>query len=123
MNEPDVFIEEISGNCPVQGTGTIDYYGFYFRARGAYWSVEVYHGEKEPWEYGEDYGSWPDAGWMPLEEAQQFIIKAAKKFHNRPELSYVKKLEAALREIACNGSDDCAAAICRLALEGKDETV
>ena len=32
----------------------------------------------------------------------------------------IEKLEAALREIACNGSDDCAAAICRLALEGKD---
>jgi hypothetical protein len=33
----------------------------------------------------------------------------------------IEKLEAALREIACNGGDDCAAAICRLALEGEDE--
>jgi len=33
----------------------------------------------------------------------------------------IEKLEAALREIACNGSDDCAAAICRLALEEKND--
>lgn len=30
----------------------------------------------------------------------------------------VVKLEAALREIACNGNDDCASSICRWALEG-----
>jgi hypothetical protein len=33
----------------------------------------------------------------------------------------IEKLETALREIACNGNDDCASAICRIALEEKDE--
>ena len=50
---------------------------------------------------------WP-LDWV---EAVEWCREAAKR---------IEKLEAALREIACNGSDDCAAAICRLALEGKD---
>ena len=33
----------------------------------------------------------------------------------------IAKLEAALREIESNGDSDCAAAICRWALEGKDD--
>jgi len=35
-------------------------------------------------------------------------------------MARIEKLKAALREIACNGNDDCASAICRNALEGKD---
>jgi hypothetical protein len=33
----------------------------------------------------------------------------------------IEKLEAALREIESNGDSDCAAAICRWALEGKND--
>ena len=80
---PDIQIDELGGNCPVQGTGQIDNYGFYFRARGSYWHMEIYCGPEGTWEYGEDYGTDYDAGWMTQDEAVAFIQKAAELFHER----------------------------------------
>ena len=74
-------IEEIGGNCPVQAEGHIGgKTKFYFRARGEHWTLGI---GREPvdspdWEYGEDYGTWPDAGWMTVDEARAFIDKAIK---------------------------------------------
>lgn len=72
-------INDLGGEFPVQGHG---YIGgktkFYFRARGASWSLSV---GREPisspdWEHFEDYGVWPEAGQMPIDEAKKFIEKA-----------------------------------------------
>lgn len=80
-------IEWIGGNCPVQSKGTVDGKPFYFRARGDSWSMSI-GGEDvvaEPeWYYEEDFGSWPEAGWMSEEEARTFIDKAVGVYRSTP---------------------------------------
>src|SRR5215467_2884968 len=98
----EIRIENLTGLCPVQADGMIDDEPFYFRARGDSWSIEIGPGnthlvvaamEKNGkyeqsaeadevrargcWRYGEDYGAWPEAGYMPEDEARAFIAKAA----------------------------------------------
>ena len=74
-------IDSLGGNCPVQAEGVIDGKLFYFRSRGSAWSFSV--DEKDPvcddpeWEHQEDYGTWPDAGWITEDQAREFIAKAA----------------------------------------------
>jgi len=68
------------GAAPVQSRGVIDGEDYYFRARGDAWSFSVGGGDliqSPTWYYEEAYGTWPDAGRMPREEAYQFIEKAA----------------------------------------------
>lgn len=83
---------ELGGNCPVQAAGDIDGWPFYFRARGAHWSLEVVKKDEAPWavggwwEYGEEWGVWPEAGWMTEEEALEMIYKAATKFREREDV-------------------------------------
>ena len=73
-------IDFLGGNCPVQAEGTIDGRPFYFRSRGEHWSMSiggddvVYDPE---WHYEEEYGPWPDAGWISDDQAMAFIEKAA----------------------------------------------
>lgn len=38
---PAVLLEILGGNCLVQGEGSIDGVSFYFRARGARWTLSV----------------------------------------------------------------------------------
>lgn len=82
LRESDVpiVIYGIGGNCPVQAEGLIDGKPFYFRARGDDWSMSI-GGEdvilNPEWYYEEEYGDWPEAGWMPEGEARAFIAKAA----------------------------------------------
>lgn len=83
----EVEINELGGNCPVQATGIIEGYGFYFRARGSRWSVEIYTGKLGPWEYGEDYGTDYEAGWMDPKVAETMIYKAATIFHEKHNVS------------------------------------
>jgi len=68
----------LGGNCPVQAEGRVDGVPFYFRARGSHWKLHI--GEdplgRDSWSYGEDYGTWPEAGWMTEDEARAFIEKA-----------------------------------------------
>jgi hypothetical protein len=75
-----IVFTEFGGNCPVQATGTIDGRNFYFRARGARWSIGV-GGDSvgaPTWRYEEPYGEGPfDAGWMDTEIAKQMINKGA----------------------------------------------
>ena len=81
-DDPGIIIEYLGGNCPVQGEGTIDGKPFYFRSRGAAWSLGV-GGEpvgKPDWEIQEAYGTWPDAGWITEDEARAFIAKGAKLY-------------------------------------------
>ncbi len=74
-----IVIRELGGFCPVQATGTIDGSEFYFRSRGAHWTMGI-GGEpilSPSWFYSEEYGTWPEAGYITEEEARTFISKAA----------------------------------------------
>jgi hypothetical protein len=78
----EIEIRYLGGNCPVQGEGTINGKKFYFRARGEHWSLGVGAdpvGEPE-WYHEKPYGVWPDAGWMPLDEAEDFLRTAADRY-------------------------------------------
>lgn len=72
------------GNCPVQIEGTVDGQPFYFRARGAAWECWI-GGEGDwftdrAWSVERPYGSWPEAGWMPLHEAIGFLCDAVEEW-------------------------------------------
>lgn len=84
MSEPDIIIQWIGGNCPVQAGGFVNGKPFYFRARGEEWRMNIGGADvvAEPeWSYAEDYGSDAfDAGWMTEEEAMRFIERSAQGF-------------------------------------------
>lgn len=74
-------IEELSGYCPVQGSGYFDSIPFYFRARGSSWSLNV--GIERVTVVKEYFGIYSEddpyaAGWMQLEEATTLIEKCYK---------------------------------------------
>ena len=75
-----VKIDCLGGNCPVQARGTIDGKPFYFRSRGEHWSMSIggadVVGDPE-WYHEEEYGPWPDAGWISDDQARAFIDKAS----------------------------------------------
>jgi hypothetical protein len=76
-------IDWLEGNCPVQAEGTFGGQAFYFRSRGARWSMNI--GGREvvgspDWRYEEPYGKWPDAGWITKEQALEFIDKAVSLY-------------------------------------------
>jgi hypothetical protein len=76
MQVPEIKIDYIEGNCPVQAEGSFNGVEFYFRARGKRWSIEV--GKSPKWNYEEPYGSDDfSAGWVIDAEAVDFIEKAA----------------------------------------------
>lgn len=92
MTDPNITINNLGRNCPVQAEGTIDGHAFYFRARGSHWSIELAQGDGvflselsnadynqwvATWEYYERWGEWPDAGWMEIEDAMWLIHRAA----------------------------------------------
>lgn len=101
MNTKVKIVHGPSGNCPVQAEGYINGHPFYFRARGAFWSLRVNRkkGVKydfkfcdDDWYYSEEYKGenyeplkegqqWQfSAGWAEKEECIEFINKIAKKF-------------------------------------------
>jgi hypothetical protein len=94
LENDGIVVNWLSGSCPVQGDGWIDGHAFYFRARGDQWSIEVtdhivpetsgiWKFQTPPpatWGYGEDYGDFPDAGYMPFIEALGFIEQSAASF-------------------------------------------
>lgn len=84
MSDPEIIIDMLGGNCPVQAEGTVNGVSFYFRARGERWSMEIGEGAGDrdvAWEYTEHYGETPyAAGWMEPNEARAFIEKAAKMY-------------------------------------------
>lgn len=74
----------IGGLVPVQGEGCVDGHRFYFRARGRRWEMLIADGHDEPidcygpspkpgWYVREAWGTWPDAGYMPLDVAREKI--------------------------------------------------
>lgn len=88
FDEPQLISDGIFGCCPVQSEGTVNGDRFYFRARGNHWSfsvgddpVGVSCGLAEGFHHEEEYGDGPyDAGWMPVEEAEAFIRRAAQLY-------------------------------------------
>jgi hypothetical protein len=86
--DPDIRIDMIGGNCPVQAEGTVNGVEFYFRARHAHWRMNI-GGDvvvNPAWSYSEPYGEGPhDAGWMEESEARGFIAKAAEMFARQAE--------------------------------------
>jgi len=70
------------GVALVQAHGVIDGKDYYFRSRGEHWSMSIggdLHADPD-WYYEEQYGTWPDAGRISIEQAYDFIAKAAVKF-------------------------------------------
>jgi hypothetical protein len=72
-------IDSIYGNCPVQAEGHFGGERFYFRSRGARWSMNI--GGRDvvgnpDWRYEEPYGEFPDAGYITEDQARDFINKA-----------------------------------------------
>lgn len=83
----------MGGLCPFQAEGLIDGHPFYFRSRGDAWSFTVLKektawldyvawAERDSFYYEEDYGVWPDAGYITKAEAISFMNKGAKLFLN-----------------------------------------
>ena len=80
---PDITIDYLGGNCPVQAEGTVNGKPFYFRARGEHWSMSI--GGADPvgepeWDHAEWFGEWPDAGWMTPQQAEAFLRAAAARY-------------------------------------------
>ena len=80
-------VDAIGGLCPVQADGTVDGVPFYFRSRGDRWQmaigekpVDVTLGWADGWLREAEYGTWPDAGYMPIEEAEEIIIRCAAEY-------------------------------------------
>ncbi len=84
LRELHVSIDAAGGNCPVQIEGHAKGKPFYFRARGEHWSLGIGGdtvGDPD-WYLEREYGSWPDAGWMPLHEAYDFLIEGVTLWRN-----------------------------------------
>lgn len=86
LEEMEVTISSIGGNCPVQAEGTFDGKVFYFRARGEHWSFTVAGDQESIWgehawhtegAYGEELFA---AGWMDEHEALEFIIRSVNLY-------------------------------------------
>ena len=76
---PKLAIGRPYGSCPVQSEGVVDGKDYYFRSRGNSWSLSI-GGDDEisapEWFYEEDFGTWPDAGYITDDQAHEFIGKA-----------------------------------------------
>ena len=82
----------VGGESRVQGWGRVDGLPWYFRARGAAWSLEIVDdesidpqqlpivGEVSGWLIEEDYGVSPQASYMASSAAWSLIEKCIEKF-------------------------------------------
>ncbi|MBZ9790386.1 hypothetical protein K9B32_09650 [Rhizobium sp. 3T7] len=77
----------LGGSVPVQGEGTIDGRRLDLRARSAEWSLEIggnENGSTPPvWWYVEDWGTWPDAGYMPEDEALAMVDRGVTLYREQ----------------------------------------
>lgn len=86
LGVPKLRLDMIGGNCPVQAEGFIAGIPFYFRARGTHWTFSV---GRDPvvnydWQHREKYSDEEfSAGWMSVDEAKEFIAKAARLYLER----------------------------------------
>jgi hypothetical protein len=87
---------EVFGTCPVQALGTVGGRDLYFHARHEGWSFDVAdHAGNLPSDgYRESdgfyrEGTYPEAGWMPLQEAVKIIVGCLQEYASdraRPRL-------------------------------------
>lgn len=83
MGESEIVIDWLGGNCPVQAEGTVRAVPFYFRARGARWSVSIGGDDivcAPDWHHEEAYGDGYEAGWMDKDEAEAFLRAALARY-------------------------------------------
>ncbi|MFZ3583718.1 hypothetical protein ACOI1H_16305 [Loktanella sp. DJP18] len=78
----DTIIDTLYGQAPVQSEGTVAGIPFYFRARGARWTMNI---GADPlgsaaWGFEESFGTGFEAGFMDEDEARANITKAAAAF-------------------------------------------
>jgi hypothetical protein len=71
---------EVWGNCPIQAFGTVRGRDLYFRARHEQWSFDVADAAgnmpSDGFRDSDGFyreGDYPNAGWMPLDEAVKII--------------------------------------------------
>lgn len=67
----------------MQAEGRVDGVEFYFRARGARWSMSIGGSDvidAPDWYYEEPYGEFPDAGWISVDQARAFMNQAVEKW-------------------------------------------
>jgi len=85
----NLVIEYLGGQCPVEAGGEINGTPFYFRARGARWSMSIGlipleiccdEGDNGGWHREEPYGKNFEAGYMPTVEAKKIIERCAKEY-------------------------------------------
>ena len=91
---------EVCGACPVQGSGSVGEYSWFFRARYDEWSLDVYaepgragyfgwpaDGAKPVASWGGTYGAAFDAGWMKYSEAWALVESSLAAFRRgeRPQ--------------------------------------
>ena len=68
---------EVYGTCPVEGEGEIEGLRWHFRSRGSKWTINI---ENHPeLASSEEWGEWPDAGYMHHDEAWKLIINYLEK--------------------------------------------
>lgn len=82
LGRPYFYMSSIGGNCPLQAEGRVDDKQFYFRARGARWTLNI---GSDPvtdpeWSYEETYGEGYEAGWMGEDDARIGIAKAVAAY-------------------------------------------
>lgn len=83
MTDPQIHIDYIGGNCPVQAEGFIGDKAFYFRARWDKWTFGV---GTDPilypeWIASSPYGETPGAaGWMPQHVALEIIAECISSY-------------------------------------------
>lgn len=85
-------IDEITGCCPVQASGTVRGFPFYFRSRGDRWRFAIATGNTDPVDVMLQHGNGffregrygPEgefaAGYMPHEEAREIIERCSIEF-------------------------------------------
>lgn len=80
---------EVYGICPVEGVGFVQGYRWYFRARGSRWTLEIQ--DHPEFSFKDQYGVWPSAGYMPYEDAWNFIMQSLEKFIKRDLNNKIKE--------------------------------
>lgn len=93
---PGLVVEYFDGYCPVQAWGTLLGFPFFFRARHEHWSFSVAELGGDPamymgplfWRYEPWGDSQFDAGYMPNEVAQDFMLRCAWAFIGAREVPH-----------------------------------
>lgn len=78
-------VECFGGNCPIQAEGSLGNLCWYFRSRGDRMQLRIAESDADlftarAWWHAEPYGVYPDAGWAPISECKEFMLRAFQKY-------------------------------------------